>query len=353
MNILVTMAEKPQNDQDILTKFNSFIEGESLESMTYTEFLIEQIIGFFKAVREDKSKALEFIDMIPEFYLNFDKYLLKTNEVHKEHYNTIQSFLKKAVKVNKEATLEACKSYTLNVRSKYPLQSITKNLLIIQDHLSKFVDLTVQIPLKDYDMKLWTTLRELVEKNQRKKFLDYFFDWSLKYAYIIEAYLKEYLLLVLKIECIFADKDFDVIYTGKETIGTILNILEGTEHDMKYVAIRNAVFHANFSMEYRVNFEQRKIVFRKLKGVPEVISIREFVENYFGLIQIVQTEMLALTFFIMSLHRSQMKKSITSVTVFMKKFIDTMKPLSDEEINKLRILFKKQFKEQSPVFFHL
>lgn len=353
MNFLLTMAEKPQNDQDILTKFNSFIEGKSLESMTYTDFLIEHMIGFFKSVGENKKKALEFIDMIPDFYLNFDKYLLKTNEVNKEHYNTIRSFLDEAMKVDKEATLEACKSYLINVRSKYPVQSITKNLLIIQEHLSKFVNLTTQTPLKDYEKRLWTTLRKLVEKNQRNKFLDYFFDWNLKYAYIIEAYLKEYLLLVLKIECIFAKKPFDANYTGNETIGTILNILKGTQHDMKYVAIRNAVFHANFSMEYRVNFEQRKIVFRKLKGKPEVISIREFVENYFGLIQIVQTEMMAPTFFIMSLHRSQMKKSITSMTDFMKKFINTMKPLSDEEINKIQILLKKQFKEQSPIFFDL
>ena len=167
MNFLLTMAEKPQNDQDILTKFNSFIEGKSLESMTYTDFLIEHMIGFFKSVGENKKKALEFIDMIPDFYLNFDKYLLKTNEVNKEHYNTIRSFLDEAMKVDKEATLEACKSYLINVRSKYPVQSITKNLLIIQEHLSKFVNLTTQTPLKDYEKRLWTTLRKLVEKNQR------------------------------------------------------------------------------------------------------------------------------------------------------------------------------------------
>ena len=348
------MTDTPEKDPfDIIHKWNSFLERKSIGNLSYNDFMVEQIVGFFKAIGKDKDKALEFIDMMPDFLLNFDTFLLPTDEIHNEHYNNIRSFLEEATKVNKKATLEACKAYGNRVKSKYPIQSVTNNLLIIQDNLSKLVGLTNEIPLKHYSKQLWNTLRELVEKNQRQKFLDYFFDWCLKYAYIIEAYLKEYLLLVLKIECIFANEDFNEKYTGNETIGTILTILEGSEHDMQLVAIRNAVFHANYSMQYRVDFEKRKIIFRKLKGDPVAISIKEFVGNYFGLIQIVQTELLAVNYFLISLNRSKLEKSISTWTNQIKKIFESMKTLTDEEIEIIRTQLKKQYKDQFRVYFDL
>jgi len=347
------MANEKKKKEDIISKFNEFLGTDNVENLSYTDFLIEQFIGVFKALKEDKQKVLEFIDMIPEFYLNFDKYLLKTNEVNREHYNQIRTFLEYAIKIDKPKTLNSCKSYISNVRTKYPLQLITRNLLIIQDHLSKLTNITSKIPLKEYDKKLWITLQELIENNQKQKFLDYFFDWALKYAYIIEAFLKEYLMLVLKIECIANNEDFGKNYTGDETIGKIMMELEGSKNDMNFIAIRNAVFHANFMMEYKINFEQRKIVFKKLKGKPVEISIKEFVQNYFSIVQTVQTEILCITYFLMSLNRPLIKKTITLWTNTLKKFIEAMKAPSDEEIEKFRVVLKESFKSENPVFFQL
>jgi len=347
------MADDPKKEEDIISKFNEFLGTDNVENLSYTDFMIEQIVGVFKSLKEEKHKVLEFFDMIPDFYLNFDKYLLKTNEVNREHYNQIRTFLEHALKIDKSKTLDSCKSYILNVRTKYPIQSVTRNLLIIQDHLSKLTDITSKVPLKEYDKKLWTTLRELIEKNQKQKFLDYFFDWALKYAYIIEAFLKEYLMLVLKIECIANNEEFGKNYTGDETIGKIMMELEGSKNDMNFVAIRNSIFHANFTMEYQINFEQRKIVFKKLKGEPVEITIKEFVQNYFGVVQTVQTEILCITYFLMSLNRPMIKKSITSWTDTLKKFIETMKTPTDEEIEKIQIVLKESFKKDNPVYFQL
>lgn len=145
----------------------------------------------------NKDKLMKFLDIIPEFYLNLDKFFIHTEAVNKDHYIDIINILNLATQVDKVKTINICNEYFQSLETKYPFWKITNNLLIFRDFAPNFYRLISSTPINKFSEEITKILFNMIEDNKEEEFYNYFFDWILKYGYLIEAYIKEYRIFQL------------------------------------------------------------------------------------------------------------------------------------------------------------
>ena len=200
-------------------------------------------------------------------------------------------------------------------------------------------------PINEFEEKFSKILYEMIENNQKDQFQLYFFDWVLKFGYLIEAYIKEFFISQLKLKCLLNNEDFNKIADNNKTIGQLLNTLET---DKTLAIIRNAIFHTSFIIDYHIDFNKRKIIFKDWKGKTKKLDINEFVGSYFKLFQLIQTEQLAFSFFIIKINEEQLKlqlqKQIDSILKELENFDIPESLSSDDNLDKFTEELKKILK---------
>ena len=200
-------------------------------------------------------------------------------------------------------------------------------------------------PIKEYSDKFSELLYKMIESNQKDQFQLYFYDWALKFGYLIEAYIKEFLISKLKLKCLINNEDFNSIANKNQTIGQLLKTLE-TDNSLAFM--RNAIFHTNFILEYHIDFDQRKIIFKDWEGKTKNLDINEFVGIYFKLYQLIQTEILAHSFFFMRINEKHFKLEFKKLLDFIMKVyenIDLPGSLSlEDDIDHFNAVLKKILK---------
>ena len=171
----------------------------------------------------------------------------------------------------------------------------------------------------------------MIEKNQKDQFQLYFFDWVLKFGYLIEAYVKEFLNARLKLRCILNKEDYSKIANKNQTIGQLLRTLK-TDNSLAF--IRNAIFHTNFILDYHIDYNKRKIIFRDWEGKIKTIDINNFVGSYFRLFLFVQTEIFAFSIFTIKINEKPLKLELqkqTDAVIEQFENIDVPESLLNEE----------------------
>lgn len=299
------------------------------------------VIPFFSAiildVFRDKEKLLKLLEIIPEIYLNDDLLIFNSDDaIDKNHYLDLRNFLNIGYNVSQSETIKICKEYFQTLETKFPIQELTPNLLIYRDFAPKFFKSMESTPLEKLSNEFNSILFKMVEDHQEKEFYFYFFDWVLKFGYLIEAYIKEFLTTILKLKCLINKEDFNKIAKRNRMVGQLLKTLE-TEETL--AILRNAIFHTSFILDYKVDLKRRNILFKDLNGRDKKIKIEDFVWSYFKLLQIIQTHQLAFSNFILKVNEKQLRSEITKVITSWKGKIDNLHNnanlFDQEQMNKL------------------
>ncbi len=173
----------------------------------------------------------------------------------------------------------------------------------------------------------------------------YFFDWVLKFGYLIEAYLKECLIFQLRINCILHNFNYNKILGKRKTIGRILRKLKGDKTIAHY---RNSIFHADFLLDYKVNFDERKVVFKGESGRKRELKINKFVSTFFSCYQVVYTYLLAIPYFFLKVNKDQIIQNLKHTAEKMKAQLESYNfeknAVSDEEKENIKQQLAKELK---------
>jgi len=331
------------DDEIIPDYLKKIFQDGTIESKTIFEVLFEIMMGFFQMLSNDKEKALKFLEIIPRIYLNMEDILLESGEIDNDHYNSIRAKLKELDEIDVERTREICQSYLISIQKKFSIDSIAGNLLIFREKFTEILDLTFHTPLKDYEEKITSFLIDLIENKQKLTFENYFFDWVLKFGYVIESHIKEFLKFLVKADCIRDKKEYDRIIAKNRTIGKLLKLLET---DSKLASYRNAIFHADFNLDYQIDYNQRKIIFYNFDGSQDILSIEEFVGNFFYIMRLIKTQQICIVLYFQRIFQPELEKEFNELVVSLKNQTEDLNiPREIFSIEALEDL-KKKFKEQ-------
>lgn len=279
--------------KELNNKIKNFIKKHELNGLTKdleNKKVIEFLSLFFQTFAEfffsDKEHTIFLFDILKYSILNFDKILLKSNLVDKELYKAVKDKINIALGKDREKLFEIYLAYKKSFKSKFPIEKIPESLLIYNKFGPKVLELAKKATFEKFFKEISSMFLSMIEENREEEFQLYFFDWVLKFGYIIEGYVKDILFTELRLDCLLNKRDFNKIAKKNNTIGKLLRTLEADQTLAKY---RNAIFHTTFIINYKLNLKDRKIIFIDENGIEEEIGILEFINLFFKLIQLVQT----------------------------------------------------------------
>ena len=169
------------------------------------------------------------------------------------------------------------------IKNKFPIDKLINSLLVMMMIIKDSAESPQDINYFEFQKKIMESFLHKVIKKDKERFDIYFFDWSLKFGYLIEGYLKEMLCARLMIKNSLKDLDNTKLFQKTPYIHRILKKLG---EDIEQRVVRNSVFHSDFLLEYEDNWDERLITF---KNFDEKInfSIRNFLTLFFETIQLI------------------------------------------------------------------
>lgn len=274
--------------EEIIEVFKKILEGvlkgdeEDLKRLhgdkSYIDMIFENIKGTAKLL-QDKEKLVAFIEYaIPMFINNIDKLLTKVDIVDNDLLAEFQELLSKCYTKNRDLCWEISKSYLKEYKTKYPIDKLTWTLLIYQNNRKSIYQFFETTPFTDIEEKLESFFLKLIDENKEEEFKLYFFDWVLKFGYLIEGYIKEILITQLKFHCLLMGQDFEQIHKRFLTVGRLVRFF-GADRILSFY--RNAIFHSNFLVNYELNLNERKVIFKGLYGRAKECTIKGFFNKIF------------------------------------------------------------------------
>lgn len=315
-------------------KLKNYYEGKS-----YIDFLFENIKSITQSFK-DKDQLIEFVkQLIPFYFQHYDKLLINNPLVDKELFEQIQILFEKANQINPTGFIEITSPYLEDFETKYPIEQFSWTLLLYQKNYEAIFEIFKSTSILETAEKFESFLYDLVEKHQENQFKLYFFDWVLKFGYLIEGYIKPILLCQVKLNYLLSGKKFKRRYS---TIGWLLRNL-GEDRILSFY--RNAIFHSTFLLDYKVHLDEKKVIFFGKYSRNKEVSTRKFIEGFFTLIQVVHTFLISLFVFLYYLNKD---KILTEVLKNLEMFLSAIEEVdfTYEQLSELDIEeFLKDLKE--------
>ncbi|MFW9865201.1 MAG: hypothetical protein ACFFEN_03810, partial [Candidatus Thorarchaeota archaeon] len=223
-------------------------------------------------------------------YYNLAKIILLEIEppfLNPTAYKKYEGEFIKAANHNLKEFNEITIHYLKKINNKFPLFKIINSLLIMMVIIKEFADFPRNFNYFEFQKQVLESFLFKVVDQDKDRFDIYFFDWNLKFGYIIEGFFKEMLCMRLMVKNLLMNQDNSNLFHKTPWIN---NILKQLGEDIDQRIIRNAVFHADFFLEYKVNWEKKLITFNSLNFEEKRdYSIREFLNIFFETIQLVFT----------------------------------------------------------------
>ncbi|MEE9378066.1 MAG: hypothetical protein V3V33_08525 [Candidatus Lokiarchaeia archaeon] len=285
------MSEK----KDMKKRVKEFLNGN--ENDFYSQIKDKSYLEYHFGDIEEQADLLKDINKLREivhlFTDNFDKLAIGTGMIDKDLYQQINNIIKVSFEFNTKKFYILVGLFLSHIETKYPFHKLTYNLLFIRENYPEFYKLFKETPLSGLQNQIVSTLYKLIEEKQEDQFYDYFFDWVLKFGYLIEAYVKEILIFHQGLDYLLKNKNFNEIKKKDLTVG---NLVRNLKADKTIALYRNSIFHTSFLLHYNINLEEKKITFLDLYGKSKIITIEEFIAGYFKLLKVVFTYICAIIF---------------------------------------------------------
>lgn len=243
-----------------------------LRNETWNSFYLKtgKILPDLLKNEDDKEILLNFASYIDE---NFEEFFLNPYDFDLNFYSEIKSKIESAYKENSEVTDEILIFSHRKISEKYNYNRVIQSILMYRDIKEEIKEILHKMPLRGYSKdieKIIVKLQEFIEGCKEKEFKMYFFDYILKFGYLVEAYLKEIFIFYLKL-CSIIDGTKNPSYKkivnlesqNLLTIGSVFHFLDNynSETDKEINKLRNSIFHSSFMIDYKLNFEERKFIF--------------------------------------------------------------------------------------------
>ncbi len=298
---------------------------------------IEEQVEFLK----DKEKLREVYKIFIE---NLDRMIIKSGLVDVDILHQLNSVIKSCFEIDPAKFNEIVKSFISHIQPKYPWYNLTFNLLFVRDNYPDFYILFKETPLSELREQIIATIYKLIEEGQESQFHDYFFDWVLKFGYLIEAYIKEILIFHLRLRYLLEDLDFTKVKEEKLTVG---RLIKRTEADKTIALFRNSIFHTSFLVHYNINLDDKKIIFRDLYNKKKVLSIEEFVISYFRLIQVIWTYTCSIIYYPYFIQKEKIIAFLTeNIETFLQRFVELDKGEFVKRIKEIKETLDKKYNNQ-------
>ena len=214
-------------------------------------------------------------------------------------YYEIKSLIEEAASVDAESVIKVLWSYFRIISEKPTILDINSSLLVNKEKKWKNIEIVRSLGL-DKSIDKLITVDKLIEEAGEREFKIYFFDWTLKFGYLIEAHIKNILLFILNLYYIKNGVPFEPDYNDDCSIGEVLYAFKNENINLNRILkhYRNAIFHSNFFLNYDLDIEKREICIRvfissesKNRKVPKIYKtkISEFMSYYHRMMMLSNT----------------------------------------------------------------
>jgi len=282
------------DEEDIRKFFEDLGEGFSLEDILNlgNEFETLNVIKAFSAIMKWIDTRSNDINSLRKVFKIIRLGLLQTDTrfVDPTLSKLFEEEFIKAAEKNLKTFNHISLTYMERLDNKFPVEGIYQTLLLFNDAKERIKQLSTNLGYKEFQIKFLELFEQLIINNEEAQFFSYFFDWTLKFGYFLEAYMKEMLCTKLMIKNLLEGKSYKYLFKRTPEMGKILTYLG---KDKTVSRIRNAIFHSDFFLEYQINLDERLITFRKGKFEYK-LSIKEFVSLFLIATQILNTYNFAL-----------------------------------------------------------
>ena len=248
-----------------------------IKNASYTDFIAIVMVW---ANNYSKKYEKRYYNLAKIILLEIEPPILNPNAYKKYEEEFI-----KAANYNLKEFNEITIHYLKKINNKFPFDKIINSLLIMMVMTKDFVNSPKNVNYFEFQKKVLESFLYKIIEQDKERFDIYFFDWNLKFGYLIEGYFKEMLCMRLMVRNILTEEDNSNLFRNTPWIG---NILQELGEDMDQRKIRNAIFHSDFFLEYEVNWEERLITFKNFDEKIE-LSTKEFLTLFFETIQQVFT----------------------------------------------------------------
>ena len=273
--------------EDISEKFEnkSIVEG----LINYRNHILLAVDKIFK----NKEGLIAFLELFIDKILNFEKDLIDGGVVNKEIYDNIKDYVKETLNKNPQKVKEVYLIYKKSFKSKYPIDNYYDSILFFHAYTHQFFEFLDRVSIVNYREKFAEFFIRTLDNCEETEYKRYIFDWLLKFGYLVEAYIIDILRTQLKLFYTLNDIEYD----EKKLIELSFYELEKElEEDNTFRLYRNQIFHTSFDIDFQVNPKERKIIFPELIEDKKELSIQEFLEYYFSVVQIIQSYRYAFTY---------------------------------------------------------
>ena len=265
--------------------------------------MIEIMIRFFLDVLRDDKDANVIFDLLKYIYDNYQELAFNAQVADRNFYEEMKAKFEEAKEINDNIVVEIIESYLETMTNKVSLDILYNSILILRALLPNLLDSAISEPLEDFFEKTKNKFIELLEINKESEFKSYFLDWVLKFGYLIEGYIKEILIVYLKLCALCKDNTLEeynrILKKEKKhilSLGAVLYELEKFETNIEktLAKIRNSIFHTSFILDYKINVQERKIEFQD-RNKKISIDIEEFINLFYYLEKIYKTFSILIT----------------------------------------------------------
>lgn len=292
--------------KELEEKFLILCKKYKISKKTLTDSLQNLIIKFIELTIKslfDKEDLKILVELMEFINSNTEKIFLDSNTIDKEVYKLMKNIINNAISINREKIEDALSLYLKSVSIKESTDTIIQTVLLNRDWYYGVLPLSKKKSIIDLIQVATDLFETMLENRNETLFRHYFFDWVLKFGYLLEAYIKEILIVYLKSICVCKNdllKIYNRVMRNLErryfVLGAVLTELitldKNFAKDKEWANLRNAIFHTSFELNYEINFQDRNIKFIYAeKGVDKekIITIVEFINHFYYLPKICTT----------------------------------------------------------------
>ena len=248
--------------------------------------------------KEDLKILIELMEFVNS---NREKVFLDTYVIDKEVYGLLKNTINKAISIDREKIEEVLRLYLKSIETKVSTDTIIQTVLLNRDWYYGVLSHSKKKSIIDLIQVATDLFETMLENRNETLFRHYFFDWVLKFGYLLEGYIKEILIVYLNSICICKNDNLNTynlvmneLKRRHFTLGAVLTELTkfDSEAPKELAYLRNAIFHTSFMLNYEINFQKRNITFIYTeKGVEKEknMTIGEFINYFYYLTKICTT----------------------------------------------------------------
>ncbi len=241
----------------------------------------EQINAIIRCFKDNNIQ-----DSINKFIFNLvnsvEKIIFKSGEIDINLYNELVGYILKSREKNSVISSNILEEYSRVSKDLFEIEKIINSFLVVREIFVKHNDDSNSFSILLFKMhfeEFKTSLKEYDKRN----FEIFIFDLLIKLSFIIESHVKNVLRLILKLDNLLQGKEFDV---DSYTLGKLFWILRQNPVFQEY---RNSIFHSNFKIEYKPDFNKTKVLFKNYNYETVEWTIDDVFENFLKIILLIKT----------------------------------------------------------------